>query len=157
MVASLAITQVRLKDRRSPTEVSPVPPGLLFGRRLSDPGLRLEAESRSSEPSLLFEVYLSDFGLQLVRKMCGPLLIATLVLAPSTGVASAKHTYSQAVQQACANDYKRHCGQYGIETEALRLCMDRAGQRLTKTCVDALVADGEVSKQEVERRKRSGR
>jgi hypothetical protein len=35
--------------------------------------------------------------------------------------------------------------------------MDRAGQRLTKTCVDALVAAGEVSKQEVERRKRTGR
>jgi hypothetical protein len=67
------------------------------------------------------------------------------------------YTYSKAVQKACADDYKRQCGQYGIETEALRLCMDRAGQRLTKPCVDALVADGEVSKQEVERRKRSGR
>ena len=42
-------------------------------------------------------------------------------------------------------------------TDALQLCMDRAGQRLTKTCIDALVADGEVSKQEVERRKRTGR
>ena len=134
-----------------------MPPGFFLGRRLSDPGLRLEAETRSSEPSLLFEVYLSDFDLRMVTKMCRPLLIAILVLALSTGVASAQHTYSQAVRQACANDYKRHCGQYGIETEALRLCMDRAGQRLTKTCVDALVADGEVSKQEVERRKRSGR
>jgi hypothetical protein len=71
--------------------------------------------------------------------------------------APAQHTYSKAVQKACAKDYKRHCGQYGVETEALRLCMDRAGQRLTKPCVDALVAAGEVSKQEVERRNRSGR
>ena len=84
-------------------------------------------------------------------------LLAICLLALSVSGASAQHTYSKAVQRACSNDYKRHCGQYGIETEALRLCMDRAGQRLTKTCVDALVAAGEVSKQEVVRRKRSGR
>jgi hypothetical protein len=89
--------------------------------------------------------------------MYSRLLVAILGLALSSGVALAQHTYSKAVQKACAKDYKTLCGQYGIETDALRLCMDRAGQRLTKTCVDALVAAGEVSKQEVERRKRSGR
>ena len=90
-------------------------------------------------------------------KMCNRVLIAALSVVAGTGVADAQHTYSKAVQKACAKDYKAHCGQYGIETEALRLCMDRSGQRLTKTCVDALVAAGEVSKQEVERRKRTGR
>jgi hypothetical protein len=84
-------------------------------------------------------------------------LIAMFCLVVWSGGAVAQHTYSKAVQKACAKDYKAHCGQYGIETDALRLCMDRAGQRLTKTCVDALVGAGEVSKQEVERRKRSGR
>ena len=90
-------------------------------------------------------------------KMYSRTLLAILGLALSAGGASAQHTYSKAVQEACAKDYKAHCGQYGVETEALRLCMDRAGQRLTKSCVDALVADGEVSKQEVDRRKRTGR
>ena len=85
------------------------------------------------------------------------LLIALLGFILSTSVALAQHTYSKAVQKACAKDYKAHCGQYGIETDALQLCMDRAGQKLTKTCIDALVAAGEVSKQEVERRKRTGR
>lgn len=89
--------------------------------------------------------------------MLGRLLIVFLWLALLSGMAAGQHTYSKAVQKACAKDYKQHCGQYGVETEALRLCMDRAGQRLTKTCVDALVAAGEVSKQEVERRKRAGR
>lgn len=89
--------------------------------------------------------------------MCNRVLIAMFCVVAWIGVALAQHTYSKAVQKACANHYKRHCGQYGIETEALRLCMDRAGQSLTKTCVDALVAAGEVGKQEVERRKRSGR
>jgi hypothetical protein len=84
-------------------------------------------------------------------------LIAMFCLVVWSGGAVAQHTYSKAVQKACAQDYKTHCGQYGIETDALRLCMDRAGQRLTKTCVDALVAAGEVSRQEVERRKQTGR
>ena len=65
--------------------------------------------------------------------------------------------YSKQLQRACANDYKAHCGEYGIETEALRLCMDRVGQRLSKTCVNALVAEGEVSRAEVNRRKSAAR
>jgi hypothetical protein len=85
------------------------------------------------------------------------LLAASLGLVLMIGGASAQHTYSKAVQKACAKDYKAYCGQYGVETEALRLCMDRAGQKLTKACVNALVAAGEVSKHEVERRKRTGR
>ena len=89
-------------------------------------------------------------------KTCIRMLIVVLGVIAWTSVADAQHTYSKAVQKACAKDYKAHCGQYGVETNALRLCMDRVGQRLTKTCVNALVAAGEVSKQEVERRKRSG-
>lgn len=83
--------------------------------------------------------------------------LAACLLALSVSGAAAQHSYSKAVQNACTNDYKRHCGQYGIETEALRLCMNKAGLKLTKNCVDALVASGEVSKQEVERRKSSAR
>ena len=90
-------------------------------------------------------------------KFCAHLFIAVVVLTFSVGSAMAQHTYSKAVQKACANDYHRHCPQYGIETEALRLCMDKAGQALSKTCVNALVDAGEVSKDEVERRKRTGR
>ena len=89
-------------------------------------------------------------------KILNQLLLASMVLTFSMGSARAQHTYSKA-EKACANDYHRHCPQYGIETEALRLCMDKAGPALTKTCVDALVDAGEVSKAEVERRKRSGR
>ena len=90
-------------------------------------------------------------------KFCAHLFIAVVVLSFSVGSATAQHTYSKAVQKACANDYRSHCGQYSIETDALRLCMDKAGQALSRTCVDALVDAGEVSKAEVERRKRSGR
>jgi hypothetical protein len=88
-------------------------------------------------------------------KFHNQLLLGSIVLTFSVGSATAQHTYSKAVQKACANDYRS--GQYGIETDALRLCMDKADQGLSKTCVDALVDAGEVGKTEVERRKRSGR
>lgn len=85
------------------------------------------------------------------------LLIAALFVAGFACAAEAAKTYqySKRVQQACANDYHAQCGEYGVETEALRLCMNKAGERLSKTCVNALVADGQVSGAEVERRKRS--
>jgi len=73
------------------------------------------------------------------------------------GTALAEMPYSKAVQKACAADYRAHCGDYGLDTAALRTCMDKNGQSLSKTCVQALVADGQVSQAEVDRRKKSGR
>ena len=75
-----------------------------------------------------------------------PIAFAFIIFCGSTALAQSP--YSKAVQKACANDYHRHCPQYGIETEALRLCMDKAGQALSKTCVNALIDAGEVSKAE---------
>jgi hypothetical protein len=83
------------------------------------------------------------------------LRVALFIVMPA-GPALAQHAYSYAVQRACASDYKQYCGEYGIETEALRQCMDRVGPKLTKTCVDALVADGEISKRQVEVRQHGG-
>lgn len=62
---------------------------------------------------------------------------------------------TKAVQAACKTDYKNYCGEYGLETAALRGCMDRNGHKLSKMCVNALVKAGEVSEGEVERRKRA--
>ncbi len=71
--------------------------------------------------------------------------------------AAAAAPITKAVQAACKSDYKDYCGEYGLETSALRSCMDRNGHKLSKTCVNALVKAGEVSQGEVERRKRAGR
>ena len=69
--------------------------------------------------------------------------------------AAEQSRYSKALQQACMADYKKYCGEYGIETAAMRTCMDKNGQSLTKTCVRALIDAGEVSQAEVDRRKKS--
>ena len=65
--------------------------------------------------------------------------------------------YSKALRQACAADYHKHCGEYGLESAALRNCMDKAGHNLSKPCVRALIDAGEVSQAEVDRRRKAGR
>ena len=54
----------------------------------------------------------------------------------------------------CANDYKKYCHQWGLETKGLENCMRKHGDSLTNACVSALVRAGEVSQAEVDRRKK---
>lgn len=61
---------------------------------------------------------------------------------------------SQAVKNACANDYMDNCATHRVGTDGLRQCMRKAGAKLSKGCVNALVASGEVSKDEVVARKK---
>ena len=90
-----------------------------------------------------------------MRKM---LALTTIVLCFGCAyeAAAEQSRYSKALQQACMADYKKLCGEYGIETAALRTCMDKNGRSLTKTCLNALIDAGEVSQAEVSRRKKSG-
>lgn len=81
----------------------------------------------------------------------GLLIVGVAVI--SFADAALAQSYSKAVQQFCRDDYKKYCGEYGLETSALRSCMDRNGNNLSKNCVRALVRDGYVSQLEVNRRK----
>lgn len=84
-------------------------------------------------------------------------IIAAIVLslagAAQIGAADAS-AYSEAVRKHCRADYKKYCGEYGLETNALRNCMDRHRDKLSDACVRALVQSGEVSQREVDRRKK---
>ena len=84
------------------------------------------------------------------------LALATIALCVGFAqeAAAEQSKYSKALQQACMADYKKLCGQSGIETAALRTCMDKNGHGLTKTCLNALIDAGEVSQAEVDRRKK---
>lgn len=79
------------------------------------------------------------------------------VLALSCAGTAKAESYSKAVQRACGADYRKYCGDYGLESAALRVCMDKAGPSLSKGCVNALVQSGEVSQAEVDRRKSASR
>ncbi len=65
---------------------------------------------------------------------------------------SAANAYSARVKMACAGDYFSHCSQHGLGGSGVRQCMRAAGPKLSKGCINALVAVGEVSASEVARR-----
>src|SRR5262245_30619700 len=57
-----------------------------------------------------------------------PIAFAFVIFCGSTALAASP--YSKAVQKACAADYHAHCSEYGLESAALRTCMDRNGRSL---------------------------
>jgi hypothetical protein len=78
-----------------------------------------------------------------------------------TGATCTSHAEPRKITEAeksyCADAYHKYCGEYGLESAALRNCMDRNGRALPHNCIEALIDAGEVSRSEVERRKKSGK
>jgi hypothetical protein len=73
---------------------------------------------------------------------------ASVLLTPEAGAVSPR------VRSACANDFMANCSQHEPDSAGARSCMCAHGSSLSKGCLDALIAAGEVSKQEVARRER---
>jgi len=92
----------------------------------------------------------------IIRDAVPPILLATILGFVSAVAADAK-PITAAEEKHCASAYHQYCGEYGLESAALRNCMSRIGRSLSNACVDALIEAGEVSRAEVERRKKSGR
>ena len=78
------------------------------------------------------------------------LMLVVLCGASSSAWAQAG-TITKGMQNNCANDYKKFCGDYGLQTAALNLCMKKAGPSLSPACVQALVQAGKVSQAEVDK------
>lgn len=69
----------------------------------------------------------------------------------SSAVWAQAGTITKDMQNSCTNDYKKFCGDYGLQTAALNLCMKKAGPGLSPACVQALVKAGKVSQAEVDK------
>jgi hypothetical protein len=67
-------------------------------------------------------------------------------------LATQAFAYSEAVINACTDDYLAHCSAYDENSAQGGRCMRAVGGKLSQGCVNALVASGEVSKSEVRRR-----
>jgi hypothetical protein len=80
---------------------------------------------------------------------------AVLGLAALALVATEAGAVSMRVQMACASDYYSYCSQHSPDSPGVRQCMRANGLKLSRGCVDALIAAGEVSKAEVDRRARA--
>jgi len=55
-------------------------------------------------------------------------------------------------KRQCAEDYRRFCSQWGLETRGLENCMRRHCDQLSKRCIKGLISAGAVSQAEVDRR-----
>jgi hypothetical protein len=56
-------------------------------------------------------------------------------------------------KRKCAEDYRRFCSQWGLETRGLQNCMRSHGDQLTPRCIKGLIQAGAVSQAEVDRRR----
>ncbi|MCH9809007.1 MAG: hypothetical protein K0U74_14880 [Alphaproteobacteria bacterium] len=75
--------------------------------------------------------------------------VTLAVIAVSTTQASA---VSPAVKRACMGDYFSYCSSHAPGSPGVKRCMRRNGSKLSRTCVNALVKAGYVSKRKVRRR-----
>lgn len=78
-------------------------------------------------------------------------LILCFLCAGSSQALAQAGTITKGMQDNCANDYKKFCGDYGLQSAALNLCMKKAGPSLSPACVQALVQAGKVSQAEVDK------
>ena len=78
-------------------------------------------------------------------------LILCFVCSTQSAAWAQAGTITKGMQNNCVNDYKKFCGDYGLQTAALNLCMRKAGPGLSPACVQALVQAGKVSQADVDR------
>ena len=83
-------------------------------------------------------------------------IIAITALALLLGASKAS-AVGWKTQMNCASDYYAYCSQYQVGSQEVRQCMRRSGPKLSKACIEALIAEGEVSRAEVDRRSASGK
>lgn len=84
-------------------------------------------------------------------------LIAAVALGTAALSTTEAGAVSASVRFACASDYLANCSSYAPNSPETRRCMRAVGYRLSKRCVDALVAAGEVPEGEVARKAASRR
>lgn len=78
---------------------------------------------------------------------------AALALGSFVAVPGEANALNLRVKLACAADYYRNCSAYSPGGSEVRQCMRAVGSGLSKGCVSALIAAGEVSQAEVDRRR----
>lgn len=79
-------------------------------------------------------------------------LLCALALALALPIDTAEAA-SERVKSACKDDYFRHCSSHALGSDSLRQCMRGVGENLSTGCLVALVEDGEITKQDIERHK----
>jgi hypothetical protein len=76
----------------------------------------------------------------IIRNAVPPMILATILGFASAVAADAK-PITEAEKKHCASAYHKYCGEYGLESAALRNCMSRIGRSLSNACIDACPKD----------------
>ena len=80
-----------------------------------------------------------------------------IAVALSLGIAGAAQAQAVNItplmENECQWDYHNFCGQYAIGSELLDLCFKQNGPKLSKGCVEALIAAGDTTQAYVDRQK----
>jgi len=84
-----------------------------------------------------------------MKNLWAILLVAFGLTVGTACVAQARHSDAR----HCAEDYRRFCSEWGLETRGLENCMRRHGDRLNNACIASLVRAGLVTQAEVDRRR----
>lgn len=87
-----------------------------------------------------------------LRTTLRSLLIPIAALASTAFTVTEAGAVSARVKVACASDYFAYCRAHAVGSPGVRQCMRAAGPKLSKRCINALVASGEVSASEVAKR-----
>jgi len=77
------------------------------------------------------------------------LILCCVGSAPSAAFAQAG-TITKDMQTYCVNDYKKFCGDYGLQSAALNLCMKKRARPVAGLCASAVKA-GKVSQADVDK------
>jgi hypothetical protein len=78
---------------------------------------------------------------------------AAIALGTLTTSPHQANAFGLRTKMACAGDYWANCSAHSPDSPETRSCMRAVGAGLSRGCVDALVAEGEVSASEVNRRR----
>lgn len=81
----------------------------------------------------------------------GKIALGAALIATAMAAAGGAWAYNAKVEQECKDDYFRFCPGYPLGSASLRLCMESRAKQLSRTCVNALVASGEVDRRRVKR------
>ena len=95
--------------------------------------------------------------MRLLPKRSVTRLIATAVLTLGTVLGGKAGAVDGRVRSACTSDYLALCSEHDPDGPGVRQCMRANGRKLSPTCLNALVAAGEVSKKEIARRSQAAR
>jgi hypothetical protein len=78
--------------------------------------------------------------------------ITAITLAIVAATSSQAFAVSSSVKYACMGDYLSYCSSHSPSSPGVRRCMRANGPKLSRSCVNALVKAGYVSRAEVRRR-----